>query len=130
MNTSELLVYIFVFLVGYMLFKRCGCIEGMTIPGTDGACEIDDNVWKYVDENKIKDLNGKLEVTKEQCEDLKSQAKKLGTPIKICTSLSLALESFDAKDISKAEQCKVVCNDIGGTWTESNNGFSTCKLIS
>uniref|UniRef100_A0A6C0FF28 Uncharacterized protein n=1 Tax=viral metagenome TaxID=1070528 RepID=A0A6C0FF28_9ZZZZ len=29
MNTSELLVLIFAFLVGYMLFKRCGCIEGM-----------------------------------------------------------------------------------------------------
>ena len=29
MNTSELLVLIFVFLVGYMLFKRCGCTEGI-----------------------------------------------------------------------------------------------------
>ena len=29
MKTSELLVLIFAFLVGYMLYKRCGCIEGI-----------------------------------------------------------------------------------------------------
>ena len=29
MKTPELLMLVFVFLVGYMLFKRCGCIEGI-----------------------------------------------------------------------------------------------------
>jgi hypothetical protein len=132
MNTSELLVLIFVFLVGYMLFKRCGCIEGMTVPstGTDGACEIDDNVWKYVDKDKIIKHNDGFEITEEQCKDLKSQVNKLGEPIKICTSLSLALGSFGAKDISNENECSDVCDQFGGTWTDSNNGFSTCKLIS
>lgn len=29
MNTSELLVLIFSFMVGYILFKGCGCTEGI-----------------------------------------------------------------------------------------------------
>jgi len=41
MNTSELLVLIFVFLVGYMLFKRCGCTEGINGDG-DGDYYGDD----------------------------------------------------------------------------------------
>jgi hypothetical protein len=59
MKTSELLVYVLVFLVGYMLFKRCGCIEGATVPISPcpSNCEIDDKIWQYVDEAKINKIN-------------------------------------------------------------------------
>jgi hypothetical protein len=40
MKTSELLVYVLVFLFGYMLFKRCGCrsVEGIE---TNALCSIE-----------------------------------------------------------------------------------------
>lgn len=85
MNTSELLVLIFVFLVGYMLYKMCGCIEGMKIPVKAEACEIDGSISKYIDKNKIKKMNGKLEVTDGQCNDLKSLVNN--KPITMCNDL-------------------------------------------
>jgi len=118
-----------------MLFKRCGCTEGMKIPLTSGEnCEINDIVGQYVDKSKIKELNnGILVVTKEQCKDLQSQKNKLNNPkfeyphLSICSSLSLALESFNAKDISNDKQCTSACEEWGGKWTDSTNGFSTCE---
>lgn len=62
MNTSELLVLIFVFLVGYMLFKRCGCIEGvggnnspkLKIPFIDyGNCIVKANLRPFIDADKL-----------------------------------------------------------------------------
>lgn len=50
MNTSELLMCVFVFLVGYMLFKGCGCTEGIDV---DDVNDVDDN---FLDQ-KIKMLN-------------------------------------------------------------------------
>ena len=62
MNTSELLVCIFAFLVGYMLFERCDCTEGFyninspgsTIPMVDdGTCLIKNNLYPFIDQSKL-----------------------------------------------------------------------------
>jgi hypothetical protein len=61
MNTSELLVLIFVFLVGYMTFKRCGCIEG--IYGEGGFLDEINTMNTLIDSN-IDKCNTKKTVCK------------------------------------------------------------------
>lgn len=56
MNTSELLLCVFVFLVGYMLFKRCGCTEGID-GGGDFLDEI--NTMNTLITNNINKCNTK-----------------------------------------------------------------------
>lgn len=110
MNTSELLVLIFAFLVGYMLYKRCGyrSVEGIKVHQLGGGtCNVDDNVWKYVDENKLKGLNGGLFLTPNQCFSLKK--KSIYTGEVICNNLGLNYGPIFEKDVSKLETCKNVC---------------------
>jgi len=130
MNTSELLVYIFAFLVGYMLFKRCDCIEGATVPL---QCEIDDNVWKYVDENKLKVLNGSVSLTPEQCSYLNNLPHDVQ---KICEEIGAGQQFvFNKKygldiDVSNSETCNDVCPS-GHSWiTKGSKSLCARNLIS
>jgi len=125
MNTSELLVLLFVFLVGYMLFKRCGCTEGMnneiTIPMTGNKCVIDDSISEYIDVNKIKVHNDGKFVTPEQCKEINSlqPGKWRGegkTPLDKCAYFGGSMDSFDFKDITNTTTCENICSDHNGTW--------------
>ena len=92
-------------------------------------CNIDESISKYIDEKKIKNMNRKLKVTKEQCENLQGLGNK--TPIIICSNLggSGKIVSFGKKDISNAEQCTDACNDMGGTWMIGpKSKQATCNL--
>lgn len=128
MKTSELLVCVLVFLFGYMLFKRCGCTEGITVPINNCKCEIDDNVWKYVDEDKITKHNGESNITEEQCRNFKFLVDK--QPIAMCRELGGqgTIISFGGNDISNFNQCSDVCEKQGGTWSVIGNN-ALCKPI-
>ncbi len=126
MNTSELLVYIFVFLVGYMLFKRCGCrsVEGIVVPQReicdvdDKICDVDDNIWKYIDEDKLSDLNGDLFLTSNQCSalnNLNGETERI-----ICGKIGMKTGTIFDEDVSNAETCKNVCQE-GEYWNEGRS---------
>ena len=106
MNTSELLVYVFVFLVGYMLFKRCGCrsVEGVEVPKVE-TCYLDDNIWKYVDQDKLTALNKGYFLTTHQCTGL--QGLNSYSDKKKCETIGNHLY-FD-RDLSNMDTCKYVC---------------------
>ena len=72
MNTSELLMCVFVFLVGYMLFKRCGCIEGV---GGDDMDDVDNN---FMDQ-KIEMLN-LITHHINKCNSQKVECRLVGSP--------------------------------------------------
>ncbi len=135
MNTSELLLCVFVFLVGYMLFKRCGCTEGFEIPVKScemvesckivKPCVIDDTIGKYINGGKITQHFGE-QITAAQCEELKSQVNN--NPTTICNNLGGALPSFGGEDIANSRTCENVCETSGGFWgTNHDSGKRACE---
>ena len=123
MNTSELLVLIFVFLVGYMIFKGCGCrsVEGIVVPQME-TCNVDDNIWKYIDEDKLKDSNGSRFLTPNQCSALNNLNGQTGRII--CGKIGMKYGIIFDKDVSNAETCKNVCQE--GEYWNTTGEISSC----
>ena len=114
MNTSELLVLIFAFLVGYMLYKRCGCIEGATVPMAPcpSQCEIDDEIWQYVDEDKI-NKNFPSGITVAQCDELKGikyDPSQRGVK-QICGKLMYNMHTFNNELNISIKDCNKILSD-------------------
>jgi hypothetical protein len=121
MNTTELLVYVLVFLIGCMLFKRCGCrsVEGIetinqiTIPIHED-CVINNSISNFIDVNKINAFNRGEFITLKQCEEINSLQpggdRANENPLRKCAELGSNMLSFNNNDISNTTTCENLWN--------------------